>query len=181
MPSANYPQSHPPFGPRALVEGRGRAAYDSPSLKVLPALRPTGVFAGTWVGDFVDLSWDVFRPRPVKIGPIGSHQRRSLSEALLLHVKQPRAKILSKRYFSGNPASAVVKPKDFLEEIFTRDVVDLTWETLRMRRLEAALGSHRDFRKRCQCIVPTGGRTSPVPFATGVSYIRGGVDACPRQ
>jgi hypothetical protein len=35
--------------------------------------------------------------------------------------------------------SAVVKPKDFLEEIFTRDVVDLTWETQRMRRLKAAL------------------------------------------
>jgi hypothetical protein len=35
--------------------------------------------------------------------------------------------------------SAVVKPKDFLEEIWTRDVVDLTWEILRMRRLKAAL------------------------------------------
>jgi hypothetical protein len=35
--------------------------------------------------------------------------------------------------------SAVVKPKDFVEVIFTRDVVDLTWETQRMRRLKAAL------------------------------------------
>jgi hypothetical protein len=35
--------------------------------------------------------------------------------------------------------SAAVKPKDVLEEIWVRDVVDLTWETLRMRRFKAKL------------------------------------------
>jgi len=35
--------------------------------------------------------------------------------------------------------SMAVKPKDFLEEIWVRDVADLTWEILRMRRLKAAL------------------------------------------
>jgi hypothetical protein len=35
--------------------------------------------------------------------------------------------------------SAAVKPKDFLERIWVRDVVDLTWETRRMRRLKATL------------------------------------------
>ena len=35
--------------------------------------------------------------------------------------------------------SATIKPKDFLEEMWVRDVVDLTWETLRMRRLKAGL------------------------------------------
>jgi hypothetical protein len=35
--------------------------------------------------------------------------------------------------------SATIKPKDFLEEMWTRDVVDLTWEILRMRRLKAGL------------------------------------------
>jgi hypothetical protein len=35
--------------------------------------------------------------------------------------------------------SAVIKPKDFLEEMWVRDIVDLTWETLRMRRLKAGL------------------------------------------
>jgi hypothetical protein len=34
---------------------------------------------------------------------------------------------------------ATIKPKDVLEEMWTRDVVDLTWETLRMRRLKAGL------------------------------------------
>jgi hypothetical protein len=35
--------------------------------------------------------------------------------------------------------SGTMKPKDVLEEIWVRDVVDLTWDTLRMRRLKAAL------------------------------------------
>jgi hypothetical protein len=34
--------------------------------------------------------------------------------------------------------SATVKPKDFLEEIWVRDVVDLSWEILRMRRPKAS-------------------------------------------
>ena len=35
--------------------------------------------------------------------------------------------------------SGAVKPKDFLEEIWVRDVIDLTWDCLRMRRLKASL------------------------------------------
>ena len=32
-----------------------------------------------------------------------------------------------------------VKPKDFLEEMWVRDVVDLTWDSLRMRRVKTSL------------------------------------------
>jgi hypothetical protein len=35
--------------------------------------------------------------------------------------------------------SAGVRPADILEEIWVRDVVDLTWEALRLRRLKAAI------------------------------------------
>ena len=35
--------------------------------------------------------------------------------------------------------SAAVGPLDFLEEIWVNDVVNLVWETLRLRRLRAAL------------------------------------------
>jgi hypothetical protein len=38
-----------------------------------------------------------------------------------------------------NRISAAVKPKDVLEEIWVRDVVDLTWEALRWRRLKSNL------------------------------------------
>ena len=35
--------------------------------------------------------------------------------------------------------SAAMKPADILEDIWARDVVDLIWEALRLRRLKAAL------------------------------------------
>src|SRR5260370_36594638 len=35
--------------------------------------------------------------------------------------------------------SAVVKPADFLEEIWVRDVVALVWEAFRLRRLKTGL------------------------------------------
>jgi hypothetical protein len=35
--------------------------------------------------------------------------------------------------------AAAVQPADFLEEIWVRDTVDLTWEILRLRRLKIAL------------------------------------------
>src|SRR5271155_3369741 len=35
--------------------------------------------------------------------------------------------------------AAIAQPKDAIEEFLTRDVVDLTWEIFRLRRLKAAL------------------------------------------
>src|SRR5438874_2377291 len=35
--------------------------------------------------------------------------------------------------------SGAVRPADFVEEIFVRDVVDLLWDVLRLRRAKAAL------------------------------------------
>jgi hypothetical protein len=35
--------------------------------------------------------------------------------------------------------SSAVKPKDLIEEIWVRDIVDLSWEALRLRRIKASL------------------------------------------
>jgi hypothetical protein len=35
--------------------------------------------------------------------------------------------------------TAAVKPKDFLEEMWVRDIVDLSWDVLRLRRLKAQI------------------------------------------
>ena len=42
---------------------------------------------------------------------------------------------------------ATLKPQDALEEIYTRDVVDLTWEIFRLRRLKAALMQANAYRE----------------------------------
>jgi hypothetical protein len=38
--------------------------------------------------------------------------------------------------------AAAVKPKDFLEEIWFRDVLELTWECLRLPRITAQLAAY---------------------------------------
>jgi hypothetical protein len=48
--------------------------------------------------------------------------------------------------------SGAVKPKDFLEEIWVRDVVDLTWDCLRMRRLKASLLTSATDEGRNACV-----------------------------
>jgi hypothetical protein len=35
--------------------------------------------------------------------------------------------------------TAAVKPKDFIEEILARDIADLSWDVLRLRRIKAQL------------------------------------------
>src|SRR5271166_1136848 len=42
----------------------------------------------------------------------------------------------------GARAVVAVKPRNFIEEIFLRDVVDLTWEIIRLRKFKARLLSH---------------------------------------
>jgi hypothetical protein len=39
--------------------------------------------------------------------------------------------------------AAAVKPKDVIEEIWMRDIADLSWEVLRMRRIKARLLTSR--------------------------------------
>jgi hypothetical protein len=42
--------------------------------------------------------------------------------------------------------SAAVKPADILEEIWVRDIVDLAWEALRLRKLKASLMTATSYR-----------------------------------
>jgi hypothetical protein len=52
---------------------------------------------------------------------------------------------------------AAVEPKDIIEEFWVRDVVDLLWETLRLRRLKAALmhaAAHEGLDKVLTPLVP---------------------------
>jgi len=58
--------------------------------------------------------------------------------------------------------SAAVGPLDFLEEIWVNDVVNLVWETLRLRRFRAAL-LHSGTRKRLSKMITT----SPDPSRAG--------------
>ncbi|SRR6266545_2521346 len=59
---------------------------------------------------------------------------------------------------------AVLRPSDVIEEIWARDVVDLAWEVLRLRRLKAHLlraCAHEGMREVLEPLVP-----SPDPYSS---------------
>lgn len=56
-----------------------------------------------------------------------------LGPAPLIEGEDPESYSQIKRLIRG-----AVEPRDFLEEIWTRDVIDLVWETMRYRRLKKA-------------------------------------------
>lgn len=60
---------------------------------------------------------------------------------------------------------AAVGPKDILEEFWVRDVVDLLWETLRLRRMKASLVTAATRDALAEVLAPIVNRAAP-----GVAY-----------
>src|SRR5438034_3991903 len=50
--------------------------------------------------------------------------------------------------------TAALKPVDIIEEIWVRDVVDLVWDTLRLRRLKASLLAARAHQGLDKVLIP---------------------------
>lgn len=69
--SANAPPARPsavPFlAPPPLIEGENAAAYDDLLARISGTLKPADILEEIWVRDVVDLVWDVFRLRRLKV------------------------------------------------------------------------------------------------------------------
>lgn len=56
-----------PFGPPPLLDGEDAAVYDDLYARVAAAVRPADILEEIWVRDTVDLTWEVFRLRRLKV------------------------------------------------------------------------------------------------------------------
>jgi hypothetical protein len=56
-----------PFGPPPLIEGDDRAAYDELLAQISAAVKPADILEDIWVRDIVDLVWEIFRLRRLKV------------------------------------------------------------------------------------------------------------------
>ena len=67
--SSNLPQQQAVAfaGPAALLAGERAAGYDDLLARVTETLKPADVLEHIWVRDVVDLSWEVFRLRRIKV------------------------------------------------------------------------------------------------------------------
>jgi hypothetical protein len=70
------------FGPPPLLEGEDAAAYDELLLRVSTAVKPVDILEDIWVRDIVDLTWEVFRLRRLKMNLMTASAYKALVTVL---------------------------------------------------------------------------------------------------
>src|SRR5262245_165854 len=70
------------FGPPPLLEGEDAAAYDELLLRVSTAVKPVDILEDIWVRDIVDLTWEVFRLRRLKMNLMTASASQALVTVL---------------------------------------------------------------------------------------------------
>jgi hypothetical protein len=66
------------FGPSPLLVGEDTAAYDELLARVSGAVKPADVLEEIWVRDVVDLVWETFRLRRLKVSLLNANAYRGL-------------------------------------------------------------------------------------------------------
>jgi hypothetical protein len=71
-----------PFGPPPLIEGDDRAAYDELLAQISAAVKPADILEDIWVRDIVDLVWEIFRLRRLKVNLMAATASKCLQNRL---------------------------------------------------------------------------------------------------
>jgi hypothetical protein len=71
-----------PFGPPPLIEGDDRAAYDELLAQISAAVKPADILEDIWVRDIVDLVWEIFRLRRLKVNLMAATASKGLQNRL---------------------------------------------------------------------------------------------------
>jgi hypothetical protein len=71
-----------PFGPPPLVEGDDRAAYEELLAQISAAVKPADILEDIWVHDIVDLVWEIFRLRRLKVNLMAATASKGLQSRL---------------------------------------------------------------------------------------------------
>jgi hypothetical protein len=87
----SMPNSPPPAGavttmaflaPPPLIEGEEAASYDDLLARISGTLKPADILEEIWVRDVVDLTWDVFRLRRLKVHLLRADAHQGMAELI---------------------------------------------------------------------------------------------------
>src|SRR5262249_46385158 len=78
------------FGPPPLIEGEDRAGYATLLARVTTSVSPADVIEEIWVRDVVDLVWDAFRLRRLKVRYLEAAAHEGVRKLLEPLVKERR-------------------------------------------------------------------------------------------
>src|SRR5713226_6829156 len=76
-------------GPPPLIAGERSAGYDELLARVCETLQPSDVLEHIWIRDIVDLAWDVFRLRRLKVGLMSAAAHEGMAQVLEPLVDSP--------------------------------------------------------------------------------------------
>ena len=71
-----------PFGPPPLIEGDDRAAYDVLLTQISAAVKPSDILEDIWCRDIVDLVWEIFRLRRLKVNLMAATASKGLQKTM---------------------------------------------------------------------------------------------------
>jgi hypothetical protein len=79
-----------PFGPPPLIEGDDRAAYDALLARISAAVKPSDILEDIWARDIVDLVWEIFRLRRLKVDLMAATASKGLQKMVELSFEEWR-------------------------------------------------------------------------------------------
>ena len=83
IPSGSHDQQTAAFaGPPPLIAGERSAGYDELLARVCETLQPSDVLEHIWIRDIVDLAWDVFRLRRLKVDLMSAAAHEGMAQLL---------------------------------------------------------------------------------------------------
>jgi hypothetical protein len=99
--------------PASLIEGEDAGAYDELLTRISGTVRPADIFEHIWVRDIVELVWEGFRLRRLKVNLITATAHMGLKEVLTPLVGRSEADDLAKAW-AANKLSAVRRVDNIL-------------------------------------------------------------------
>jgi hypothetical protein len=126
-------------GPPMVLQGEDPAGYEALFQRVSGTLRPADIFEEIWARDVVDLVWEVFRLRRLKVALMREDAFRGLVEVLKPRqalVPQPGYHEIARQWASGDRAAAATVAKVFATADVTMDAVHAKTFALRIDELE---------------------------------------------
>jgi hypothetical protein len=97
------------FGPPPLFDGEDTKSYDELLTGISNAVKPADILEDVWVRDVVDLTFEVFRLRRLKVNLIMANEYKGLSETLTPLVGRSQAETLGEGW--------AARKSDVVEEV----------------------------------------------------------------
>jgi hypothetical protein len=124
------------FGPPPLFEGEDTAAYDELLARISGAVKPADILEDIWVRDIVDLVWEAFRLRRLKVNLMTATAHQGLEAVLAPLVSWSQRDSLAKAWAARKPSAIERVDKVLASAGLTMDAVMAQTLSLKLDDIE---------------------------------------------